>query len=141
MMVPRRRHLAATRVPQPSRRPPMHPARFTAVAGLVALAACAEQAPIAPTVAAAGTRAASTEELTASAPWARIVEGETGPGSLYRVYIPISWNGDAVVYAHGIRDVTSPIDLRDQDGSNTVRDLLGAQGFAVAYSSFSVNGF
>src|SRR6187549_1654091 len=82
---------------------PMHPAR------LATLAACAEQAPVAPTVALAGERAASTEEITSTAPWARIVEGETGPGSIYRVYVPSTWNGDAVVYAHGIRDVDSPI--------------------------------
>lgn len=74
-------------------------------------------------------------------PWSRIVEGETGPGSLYSVYVPRAWNGNAVFYAHGFRDAESPVDLRDQDQFYATRDALGAMGFAVAYSSFSENGF
>src|SRR5882672_4992063 len=75
-----------------------------------------------------------------SGPWARIVEGETGPGSLYALYIPARWNGDAIFYAHGIRPPLAPITLDDQDNFFEVRDALGAQGYAFAYSSFSENG-
>ena len=32
------------------------------------------------------------------------VEGQTGPGSLYALDLPEAWNGDLVVYAHGIVD-------------------------------------
>ncbi|CAN5298359.1 alpha/beta hydrolase [soil metagenome] len=70
----------------------------------------------------------------------RIVEGKTGPGSLYALYVPRDWNGSAVFYAHGIRPPMEPISLRDQDDFFTVRDQLGALGYAFAYSSFSENG-
>ena len=73
--------------------------------------------------------------------WARIITGETGPGSSYALYLPRQWNGAAVFYAHGIRDVLDPVGLQDQDGYSAIRDQLGALGFAVAYSSFSENGF
>ena len=73
--------------------------------------------------------------------WASIVTGETGPGSSYALYMPRQWNGTAVFYAHGIRDVLDPVGLQDQDGYSTIRDQLGALGYAVAYSSFSENGF
>ncbi|MEO7966442.1 MAG: hypothetical protein ABIT38_21295, partial [Gemmatimonadaceae bacterium] len=39
------------------------------------------------------------------------------------------------------RDVTQAVDLRDQDQLYAVRDALGAEGYAVAYSSYSENGF
>jgi pimeloyl-ACP methyl ester carboxylesterase len=75
-------------------------------------------------------------------PWARVVEGETGPGSLYALYIPTDWNGEAIYYAHGIRppldDIT--LDGNNQDNFLAVRDALGALGYAFAYSSFSENG-
>jgi hypothetical protein len=74
-------------------------------------------------------------------PWAEIVEGETGPGSKYALYIPRNFNGDAVYYAHGIRFPGTPVDLRDQDQFFAARDILGGLGFAFAYSSFSDNGF
>jgi pimeloyl-ACP methyl ester carboxylesterase len=73
-------------------------------------------------------------------PWAKVIEGETGPGSLYALYIPAQWNGDAIYYAHGIRPPLAPITLADQDNFFQVRDALGAQGYAFAYSSFSENG-
>lgn len=120
--------------------------RRTAVAvtaALLTLAACTDEAPIGPVPAGlAGPIGNVTAETTPTdGPWARIVEGETGPGSLYAIYVPREWNGDAVVYAHGFRDATGPVDLRDQDGLFAMRDQLGARGFAVAYSSFSENGF
>src|SRR3982750_4036842 len=43
--------------------------------------------------------AASTD---ASAPWRAIVEGETGPGTMYRIYMPENWNHKLVVYAQGL---------------------------------------
>ena len=115
--------------------------RTIAVGSLLILAACADEAPLSPVVQPLAETRAATSEIPAYGPWARIVEGETGPGSTYRIYMPVAWNGDAMIYAHGIRDVESPIDLRDQDGSWAVRDQLGAAGYVVAYSSYSVNGF
>ena len=85
--------------------------------------------------------AAARVTTPGSGPWARIVEGETGPGSLYALYIPAHWNGDAIYYAHGIRPPLDPVTLdNNQDNFFEVRDALGAQGYAFAYSSFSENG-
>lgn len=76
-------------------------------------------------------------------PWARIIEGATGPGSVYAIYVPPAdkWNGEAVFYAHGIRDAAEPVDLPRADGIAGLRDELGRMGYAVAYSSFSENGW
>ncbi|MES2524223.1 MAG: hypothetical protein V4617_16070 [Gemmatimonadota bacterium] len=82
----------------------------------------------------------ATVSMPADGPWAQVVTGETGPGSLYALYIPKEWNGDAVYVAHGFRDAPGSIDLRDQDNLYANRDALGAQGYAVAYSSYSENG-
>jgi pimeloyl-ACP methyl ester carboxylesterase len=122
------------------------PFRTLAVFAAVALAACSDAPPAGPDVAAQPQAAESSLSRSivtepADGPWSRIVEGTTGPGALYALYVPRDWNGDAVFYAHGFRDAESPVDLRDQDGLNTVRDQLGAMGYAVAYSSFSRNGF
>jgi pimeloyl-ACP methyl ester carboxylesterase len=105
---------------------------------LLTITACADRSPVSPVTDAALSEATVT--TPASGPWARIVEGETGPGSLYALYIPRDWNGDAIYYAHGIRPPLAPITLNDQDNFFAVRDALGAQGYAFAYSSFSENG-
>jgi len=105
---------------------------------LLAATACTDQSPVSPATSAAFDKATVTTPT--DGPWARIVEGETGPGSLYALYIPRDWNGDAIYYAHGIRPPLAPITLSDQDNFFEVRDALGAQGYAFAYSSFSENG-
>jgi pimeloyl-ACP methyl ester carboxylesterase len=70
------------------------------------------------------------------------VQGQTGPGSLYALDLPAAWNGDLVVYAHGIVDPVLPVALPGgQDDFTTIRDALMVRGFAVASSSFSANGF
>src|SRR5450759_189887 len=105
---------------------------------LLAAISCTDQSPVSPSLD-PGVGTASVTTPT-SGPWARVVEGETGPGSLYALYIPAHWNGDAIYYAHGIRPPLAPITLDDQDNFFEVRDALGAQGYAFAYSSFSENG-
>jgi pimeloyl-ACP methyl ester carboxylesterase len=123
---------------------------ITAVAGaLMVLAACTQQdSPITgpgpgvtkPTTDSPGAPRNVISESSSDL-WARIITGETGPGSLYALYMPRQWNGAAVFYAHGIRDVLDPVGLQDQDGYSAIREQLGALGYAVAYSSFSENGF
>ena len=71
-----------------------------------------------------------------------IVEGQTGDGSSYGLAMPATWNGGLVVYAHGIVDPGAPVALpSSQDGFATLRGLLLDSGFALAYSSFSENGY
>jgi pimeloyl-ACP methyl ester carboxylesterase len=117
--------------------------RALTLTGIVALAACDVPSPT-DLASDAGRRLAfAADEVTtpADGPWARIIEGTTGPGSRYALYIPREWNGDAVYYAHGFRDAATPVDLRDQDQLFALRTTLGERGFAVAYSSFAENGF
>ena len=104
------------------------------------LPACSDSVPVSP----GGTDVSlqvTSVTTPATGPWARIIEGRTGPGSLYAIYVPSDWNGDAIVYAHGFRDAVSPVDLRDQDQLFAFRDRLGTLGYAVGYSSFDANGF
>jgi len=112
-------------------------------AALLTAIACADQSPLSPSVRA--PREASSVATPSSSQWAKIVTGQTGPGSLYALYIPVDWNGDAIYFAHGIVPPQAPIALPD-DGSDlwdsfaAVREELGALGYAIAYSSFSENG-
>jgi len=109
------------------------------VGAILTAASCTDQSPTAPSVTGPNASRVST---VGTGPWSRVVEGETGPGSLYALYIPANWNGDAVYYAHGIRppEPFAPISLSDQDNFFEVRDALGRLGYAFAYSSFSENG-
>jgi pimeloyl-ACP methyl ester carboxylesterase len=69
-------------------------------------------------------------------------EGATGPGSSYEIDVPRSWNGDLVVYAHGIVQASLPVaPPAAQDGYAELRERLLAKGFAVTASSYSSNGW
>lgn len=68
--------------------------------------------------------------------------GAIGPGSFYEIDVPAAWNGDLVLYAHGIVQADEPVaPPANQDGYPLLRAALLAQGFAVAASSFSSNGW
>lgn len=111
---------------------------FAAAALLVVTAACADQVTGPENVTADAKRSA---EIVGSGVWAREITGSTGPGSQYAIFVPQDWNGDVVYYAHGIRPAADPVDLPTSDGIVPLRDALGAMGYAVAYSSFSENGW
>lgn len=64
--------------------------------------------------------------------------GSVGPGALYALYKPAGWQGRLVVYAHGYVAPEAPVALPEID---PLRDALLAQGIAVAYSSYSENGY
>jgi hypothetical protein len=109
---------------------------------LLTLAGCTDTTPVAPL---SSQKAVATKtDLEPTGPWAKIVEGTTGPGSLYAVYVPNNWNGDVIYFVHGILPPSAPVALPDDptdwDGFILIRDQFGAMGFAVAYSSFSENG-
>lgn len=114
--------------------------QLLAVVVFSSLAACTDSE-IVPTARLSAPRFNTTGVThPAVGPWDRIVDGRIGPGSVYALYVPRTWNGDAVFYAHGIREVASPIDLRDQDHFAEVASILGEHGFAIAYSSWADNG-
>lgn len=111
----------------------------------LSMLACSERSPTAP---AAPTPASiiAPERLRAnlsssSAAWSRQLTGQTGDGALYAFFVPVNWNGDVVYYAHGIVDAALLVALPTGDGFPDLRDALGALGYAVAYSSFSENGW
>ena len=66
------------------------------------------------------------------------ITGEIGPGALYRIDTPAAWNGELVVFAQGIGDPSDPIAL---PMPGALRNALTSQGFAVIYTSRSVNGY
>jgi pimeloyl-ACP methyl ester carboxylesterase len=68
-----------------------------------------------------------------------IVNGQTGPGSLYQLVRPTNWNGTLVLYAHGFVSPDQPVGF-PPDVAQTIA-ALSAQGFAVAASSFSETGW
>jgi pimeloyl-ACP methyl ester carboxylesterase len=104
------------------------------VRAVVVLGACADE-PAGPGPAA---KRAVTPAPAGSLAWAEQYQGETGPGSSYSLHVPANWNGKLVVYVHGFVDAALPVTLPSIDA---LRDAIGAQGYAVAYSSFSENGF
>lgn len=67
-----------------------------------------------------------------------VVDGKTATGALFRLSQPANWNGRLLVYAHGYVDPKLPIALPAIDD---LRRALNAQGYAVAYSSYSENGY
>ncbi len=71
----------------------------------------------------------------------QVIEGETGSGAQYQITMPEAWNGDLVVYAHGIIEPFMPVGLPVKDDIQALRDMLMDSGYAVAYSSYSANGF
>jgi pimeloyl-ACP methyl ester carboxylesterase len=67
------------------------------------------------------------------------IGGTIGPGAQYEIAMPTGlWNGELVVYAHGIVAPNEPVDL---PGIDTLRETLTSQGFALIYSSYSENGY
>ena len=111
-----------------------------AACSLLTVSACGDApTPLAPSAEALAGKTA----VDVTGPWARAVEGRTGPGSLYAIYIPRNWNGDVVYFMHGILPPQAPVALPEGDLWDSfvvVRDQLGARGFAVAYSTYSENG-
>ena len=117
---------------------PTHRPRLTAVVVAALLAGCAPHDSTGPGLAATGAGTTSAE----GAIWADSVQGTTEEGALYKMLLPTNWNGQTVFYAHGIRDAALPIVLGEtQDRFAETRDLLGAKGYAVAYSSWAENGY
>jgi pimeloyl-ACP methyl ester carboxylesterase len=68
-----------------------------------------------------------------------VVDGSTGPGSVYRLVRPTNWNGILLLYAHGYVSKDTPVGITPD--TQLVISLLTTRGFAVAASSFSENGW
>jgi pimeloyl-ACP methyl ester carboxylesterase len=71
-----------------------------------------------------------------------VINGTTAEGALYEFVVPGGWNGTLVVYSHGMIDPQLPLALpAANDDFASLRDALVANGYAVASSSWSENGF
>jgi pimeloyl-ACP methyl ester carboxylesterase len=113
---------------------------------LLTLAGCGHKNALAPeatsapfgkaVVAAAPSQASGGAGITLDAPLH--LEGEIGPGALWQIDVPQQWNGDLVVYLHGYTSPSVDVALPN---AGAVISALTAQGYAVAASSYSVNGF
>ena len=68
-----------------------------------------------------------------------VVDGSTGPGSVYRLIRPSNWNGILLLYAHGYVSKDAPVAIPPD--AQLVASLVVPRGFAVAVSSFSENGW
>jgi pimeloyl-ACP methyl ester carboxylesterase len=113
------------------------PLRCAFLATVALVAACSDQTPMAPSRAATFSKAPGT---TLSPIWRDIVTGTGERGALYAMYVPNNWTGDVVFYVHGFVAPALPIGLPNDDVAD-IRDALGPLGVAVAYSSFSQNGY
>ena len=69
----------------------------------------------------------------------QVVNGSSGPGAVYRLVRPSNWNGILLLYAHAYISKDEPVGITPDD--ELVISLLAPQGFAVAVSSFSENGW
>jgi pimeloyl-ACP methyl ester carboxylesterase len=121
-----------------------------ACAILIAVQGCAKKDPLSP-----DSLAARQQSLSARSSFdpagppptfgAFEIRGEIGPGVEYALLRPEDWNGDLVVYAHGYIPTSEPVGLDAVEalGEHLVelRNLLLERGYAVAYSSYSANGF
>ena len=80
----------------------------------------------------------------ASIPGISSAQGVLGPGALYQILVPDSWDGTLILYAHGYAESDAPPRLPDptnpSDGEGQILLGLTQRGAAVAYSSFSENG-
>jgi len=68
-----------------------------------------------------------------------VVDGQLGPGALYRLVRPTNWNGSLLLYAHGYVPAASPVVLPPE--ADIFVALLAPRGYALAFSSFSENGW
>ena len=93
-----------------------------------------------PDVIAAGFKhAGKPEPATAPATSDTVIDGQLGPGALYRLVRPANWNGRLFLYAHGAVSKSAPVALPAE--VNLFLSTLTSQGVAVAFSSFSENGW
>ncbi len=103
------------------------------------LAACADVTPISVTAPDRVTTTGATANLATSV-WKDSVVGTQTANAEYGLFMPRVWNGDVVYYAHGFVAPQLPVALPSDDIA-PLRDAFGSLGYAVAYSSFSENGY
>ena len=80
--------------------------------------------------------------MLARAEATQLLQGVTSDGAAYAFALPDGWNGDLVIYGHGIVDPAAPLALPStQDHFDTIKEALLLRGFAVGYTSYAENGY
>ena len=94
-------------------------------------------------VACAGLIGATAQAATPDTPLA-CVDGDQPSGARYRICMPNAfWNGDLVVYAHAYVKPGQPVAIPEDQltiGGVSIADVVTAQGYAFAVSSYRRNG-
>jgi pimeloyl-ACP methyl ester carboxylesterase len=119
---------------RPTESAPRGRALAATLAVTLMVAACGE-APVAPNV------DVESPLMTKVTTGPAQVEGKIGPGALYALFLPEAWNGDLVLYAHGYQAPATEVALPDAAFQLALRDELLAQGYGVAWSSYSETGY
>lgn len=72
----------------------------------------------------------------------QIATGLQSNGATYEIMVPANWNGDLVLYAHGIVDPGQPLQLPSNDSRfpPLAQGVLD-RGYALAFSSYAENGY
>ncbi len=71
----------------------------------------------------------------------QILSGVTTSGAQYQFIIPKPWNGQLLLYAHGYADISAPVAIPNSAPELQIYDAFTSEGFAVAISSYSKNGW
>lgn len=72
----------------------------------------------------------------------QVLNGVESNGALYQILVPAAWNGDLVLYAHGIVNPGEPLQLPNTDPRfASLAQAILDRGYAIAYSSYAVNGY
>lgn len=71
-----------------------------------------------------------------------IAVGLQNNGASYEIMLPANWNGDLVLYAHGIVDPAQPLQLPSNNANfpSLAQGILN-RGYALAFSSYAQNGY
>jgi pimeloyl-ACP methyl ester carboxylesterase len=79
-----------------------------------------------------------------SGPLALCEEGLQASGATYRICMPVSWNGDLVVYAHGYVAPNRPLGIPEDQlvlpGGIRIDAFITSLGYAFATTGYSANG-
>lgn len=108
--------------------------------GVFGVAGCGRNQPLSPELASVASplRSQSVAFLDPAPGQPLHVTGKIGPGALYVIDKPANWNGGLVVWAHGY---TVPSDPVAPPNLGALLQFFLSQGFAVAASSYSENGY
>ena len=88
-----------------------------------------------------GTGSAPAATPTCTNPAVTCVTGTARDGSTFKAEVPPRWNGTLLLYSHGYVPPVAPNPAAEDAPNRAIADQLLAEGFALAGSSYSSNGW